>query len=29
MKGAQAEGVKEWIMWDANVTYTKAGCLKE
>ncbi len=29
VKGAEAEGVKEWIMWDANVTYTKAGCLKE
>jgi hypothetical protein len=27
--GAKAEGVSEWIMWDANVTYTKAGCLKE
>lgn len=26
--GAAAEGVDEWIMWDANVTYTRAGCLK-
>jgi hypothetical protein len=29
VRGAEAEGVREWIMWDANVTYTKAGCLKE
>jgi hypothetical protein len=29
VKGAEAEGVREWIMWDANVTYTKAGCLRE
>lgn len=29
VKGAEAEGIREWIMWDANVTYTKAGCLKE
>ncbi len=26
--GAEAEGVDEWIMWDANVTYTRAACLK-
>jgi len=26
--GASAEGVDEWIMWDANVTYTRAACLK-
>jgi len=26
--GAKAEGVEEWIMWDANVTYTRAGCLR-
>ena len=26
--GAAAEGVEEWIMWDANVTYTRAACLK-
>ena len=24
---ARAEGVDEWIMWDANVTYTRAACL--
>lgn len=29
VKGAEAEGVREWIMWDANVTYTQAACLKE
>ncbi|HMO00045.1 MAG TPA: putative glycoside hydrolase [Miltoncostaeaceae bacterium] len=29
VKGAEAEGIREWIMWDANVTYTEAGCLKE
>jgi hypothetical protein len=29
VRGAEAEGIREWIMWDANVTYTKAGCLKE
>ena len=27
-KGAEDEGVEEWIMWDANVTYTRAACLK-
>ena len=27
--GAEAEGVKEWIMWDALVTYTRnAACLR-
>lgn len=26
--GAEDEGVGEWIMWDANVTYTQAACLK-
>lgn len=26
--GARDEGVTEWIMWDANVTYTRADCLK-
>jgi hypothetical protein len=26
--GAKAENVHEWIMWDANVTYTRAACLK-
>lgn len=26
--GAKAEGVDEWIMWDANVTYTRTACLK-
>ena len=25
---ARREGVDEWIMWDANVTYTRAACLK-
>ncbi len=25
--GAKAEGVHEYIMWDALVTYTRAGCL--
>jgi hypothetical protein len=29
VRGAEAEGIKEWIMWDASVTYTKAGCLKQ
>ena len=29
INGAKAEGVGEWILWDANVTYTaKARCLK-
>jgi hypothetical protein len=28
VKGARAEGVTEWILWDPNVTYTPAGCLK-
>ena len=28
VQGARAEGVSEWIMWDPNVTYTRAGCLK-
>ena len=27
--GAKAEGIDEWIMWDANVTYTRAGCLRD
>ena len=27
--GAKAEGVDEWIMWDALVTYTRAPCLKQ
>jgi hypothetical protein len=26
---ARAEGVDEWIMWDALVTYTRAPCLKQ
>ncbi len=26
--GAAAEGIEEWILWDPNVTYTRAGCLK-
>ena len=26
--GAKAEGVDEYIMWDANVTYTRAACLR-
>lgn len=26
--GAKAEGIDEWIMWDALVTYTRAPCLK-
>ncbi len=26
---AKAEGVDEWIMWDALVTYTRAPCLKQ
>lgn len=26
--GAAEEGVQEWIMWDANVTYTRAPCLR-
>ncbi len=26
--GAADTGVTEWIMWDANVTYTRAACLK-
>ena len=26
--GARAEGVDEWIMWDANVTYTRTSCLR-
>jgi hypothetical protein len=25
--GAKSLGVDEWILWDPNVTYTKAGCL--
>ena len=28
VQGARAEGVSEWILWDPNVTYTRAGCLK-
>jgi hypothetical protein len=28
LAGARDEGVTEWIMWDANVTYTRADCLK-
>ncbi len=28
IKGAQDEGVGEWIMWDALVTYTEASCLR-
>ena len=28
VQGARAEGVSEWIMWDPNVTYTRAACLK-
>lgn len=28
VRAAAAEGVDEWIMWDANVTYTRAACLK-
>jgi hypothetical protein len=28
VRGAEAEGIREWIMWDALVTYTRAGCLK-
>jgi hypothetical protein len=25
---AEAEDIGEWILWDANVTYTRAGCLR-
>jgi hypothetical protein len=25
---ARAQGVEEWIMWDPNVTYTRAACLR-
>jgi hypothetical protein len=28
LAGARAAGVREFIMWDANVTYTTASCLK-
>ena len=28
VQAAEAEGITEWIMWDALVTYTRAGCLK-
>ena len=27
-RGPSAEGISEWIMWDPNVTYTRAACLK-
>jgi hypothetical protein len=27
VNGARAEGVDEWIMWNANVVYTRAACL--
>jgi hypothetical protein len=26
--GTEDTGVSEWIMWDANVTYTPAACLR-
>jgi len=26
--GAEAQGIHEWIMWNANVVYTRAACLK-
>jgi hypothetical protein len=28
VEGAEDEGIEEWIMWDAYVTYTRAACLK-
>jgi hypothetical protein len=28
VQGAKAEGVTEWILWDPNVTYTRAPCIK-
>jgi len=28
VRGAEDEGIDEWIMWDAYVTYTRAACLK-
>jgi hypothetical protein len=27
VRGAAEEGIDEWIMWDPNVTYTRAPCL--
>lgn len=28
VEAAKGEGIEEWIMWDALVTYTRAPCLK-
>ncbi|WP_217913142.1 putative glycoside hydrolase [Miltoncostaea marina] len=28
IEGARSQGVEEWIMWDAEVTYTRAACLR-